>query len=261
MNFAAALSVVTGSRPNPRATRMVGVLLFFLLFVALCGLGGWQLSRAKEKHDRYQAFLERQNLPRVELSLLQDADSNSRNAVGRPVECRGEFLEKRFLLDNRVRGGRAGYEVIDLFRLINGSRVFVDRGWLPLAESRWELPDIPGVVGEVSLHGFLGEDPVVGIALNADSHQKEQVGVSTERVQRFDLRVAAADLNNADNVFPFLLYLQAGSPGALDVDWPAPGDGSAKHTAYAVQWFAMAGVLVFIGVGIWRRQRPSANQS
>jgi len=36
----------------------------------------------------------------------------------------------------------------------------------------------------------------------------------------------------------------------LAAEWPIVNQSPAKHIGYAIQWFAMAAVLVFIGV--WR---------
>jgi cytochrome oxidase assembly protein ShyY1 len=53
-----------------------------------------------------------------------------------------------------------------------------------------------------------------------------------------------------------VLYLDAGQPGALVIARIPPGDDSARHTAYAVQWFAMAAVLA--GIGVWNLRRARA---
>jgi cytochrome oxidase assembly protein ShyY1 len=51
-------------------------------------------------------------------------------------------------------------------------------------------------------------------------------------------------------VFPFEVRVDQRSPLALVAEWPIVNQSPAKHIGYAIQWFAMAAVLVFIGV--WR---------
>jgi cytochrome oxidase assembly protein ShyY1 len=80
----------------------------------------------------------------------------------------------------------------------------------------------------------------------------EQVGPGLWRVQRVEFD-ALGDRFGIDYL-PALVYLDAGEPGGYDRNWvlPAPDDG--KHTAYAVQWFSMAGVIVIIFLLSLRRR-------
>ena len=47
-----------------------------------------------------------------------------------------------------------------------------------------------------------------------------------------------------DRVFPFPVRIDAGEPGALQVDWQVVNMSPQTHQGYAVQWFAMAAVLL-----------------
>ena len=47
-----------------------------------------------------------------------------------------------------------------------------------------------------------------------------------------------------------LVRIDPDSPLALTAEWPVVNQSSSQHIGYAVQWFAMAGVLFLIGV--WR---------
>ena len=47
-----------------------------------------------------------------------------------PVQMSGRFLpDAYFLLDNQMRGGQVGYEVLDVLQLNSGGSVLVNRGW------------------------------------------------------------------------------------------------------------------------------------
>jgi len=49
-------------------------------------------------------------------------------------------------------------------------------------------------------------------------------------------------------VFPFEVRIQPDSPHALVAEWAVVNQSPSKHIGYAVQWFAMAAVLVIIGL-------------
>ena len=64
------------------------------------------------------------------------------------------------MLDNRIQGGRFGYEVVSLLALSSGEGVvLVNRGWIPGDPARLEMPDIPEVAGSVSLTGHVYVEP------------------------------------------------------------------------------------------------------
>ena len=48
--------------------------------------------------------------------------------------------------------------------------------------------------------------------------------------------------------YAYQLRLDRDSPGALQTGWPTVAVQPEKHTAYAVQWFTMAAVLVIMAI-------------
>ena len=242
------------ARPNLPWRRVVLFVLFATSCTFLASLGVWQLHRAETKRERYTEFSLRLGAPPVDLANLP-ADYRADDYRWRRVELRGEYRAPDVLLDNRVQQGRPGYEVITPLATPAGKLMLVDRGWTALGPSREALPAAPAPDGPVLLTGFLGEPPVTGVAINADAGRIEQLSPDMLRVQQIDSAALAPLLGQRPR--PGILYLDADAPGALAVDWTLPGDGSARHVAYAVQWFAMAIVLAGIGVWNWRRTRTS----
>ena len=49
-------------------------------------------------------------------------------------------------------------------------------------------------------------------------------------------------------VFPYQVRIQPSSPLALVAEWTVVNQSPSMHLGYAVQWFAMAAVLLLIGV-------------
>lgn len=228
-------------KPNWKVAAFVA--LFLPLFISL---GFWQLGRAEEKRDLLAAAEQRALQPPVALSALPEPEAY------RPVIIRGEFDPQRYwLVDNHVRQSRLGYEIISVFVLAaseaEGPReVLVNRGWLAGDPSRRALPVVASPSGELSLFGRLAADHGVGYVL------PEQQSDSWPRlVQRLDIAAVRAELG--EDLYPLSVALEPGQTGAFAVEQQLVNMPAQKHTAYAVQWFAMAVALALLF--IWQSLR------
>lgn len=235
--------------------RLILIVLFTLATAGLARLGFWQLERAEQKRERHNAYTLAASAPSLNLDNLDRNASDS--YLWRPTKMFGRFHDSHVLLDNRSLNGRIGYEVLSPFTTDGGRVVLVNRGWLPLTGSRAEVPALAVGDDDFSLAGYLADVPVVGIALNDEASRAEWLNPQTLRVQRVDIAGLAALLGH--DLWPLVLYLDPDQAGALTVDWQPPGDGSSRHTAYAVQWFAMAAVLASIGLWNLRRSISRSN--
>jgi surfeit locus 1 family protein len=215
----------------------------------LSALGFWQLDRARQKRELHALFTER--LARPPLDLLLHQAVPLADEAWRATRAYGSYGSPTFLLDNRIREGRVGYEVLSTFTLPDGQHILVDLGWLPAGATRHDLPRLDIPAHSQPLRGRLAPAPSTGIALGPPM-PPEQVGPGLWRVQRVEFD-ALGDRFGIDYL-PALVYLDAGEPGGYDRNWalPAPDDG--KHTAYAVQWFSMAGAIVIIFLLSLRRR-------
>jgi cytochrome oxidase assembly protein ShyY1 len=165
------------------------------------------------------------------------------------------------VLDNRVKNGRPGYEIlepmsIEGFEVAGQSQtVLVNRGWVPASLDRTQLPEVEPVIGEVQLRGFLYHNLRGGYRLD------DQITV----VLQWPSRVGWISVERAEELFgePFYEYqlrLDSDSIGALETGWVTVAVQPEKHTAYAVQWFVMAAVLLVMtliansNVGSWIKQ-------
>ena len=66
---------------------------------------------------------------------------------------------------------------------------------------------------------------------------------------------------SGETLLPWMARLRTGSDAALTLDWPALPMTSSKHTAYAVQWFALALALLALFVWAGLRPEPSENKN
>ena len=142
------------------------VLVALLLPLLLC-LGFWQLERAEEKRDLQGALAARQlEVPAV---IAELGDKGADALAFRAVMLEGKFSsEYTVMLDNRIRQGRPGYEILQLFEDHSGTAVLVNRGWVEAPLKRDEfaraLSDVPSLIGSRRLRGSVyvpAGDPVL----------------------------------------------------------------------------------------------------
>lgn len=216
-------------------------LLTVVMVPLMIGLGFWQLQRAEEKTALAASFEARQQQRPALIAALRDLAPES--LAYTPVEMRGSFLPGAyFLLDNQVRGGQFGYEVLGVLQLEgDDSAVLVNRGWVAGDASRQSLPVVPDVDGPVQITGHVYVAPGEPFLL---ADQQLDAGWP-KRIQAVEMDKLQAEIARVYNgaVFPFPVRIDAGERGALSADWQIVNMSPQKHQAYAVQWFAMAAVL------------------
>jgi surfeit locus 1 family protein len=204
-------------------------------------LGNWQARRAEAKRA-LGAELERSlKSPPIDLSNMIEVSS----LIHKRVLARGRFVaERTVLLDNKLRRGRPGYEVVMPLRLAGSeSNVLVNRGWIAALPSRDKLPDISTPSAEVT---------VVGIALERLPHAL-QAGASTGAVrQNVDIGAYAAETGL--KLAPIVIEQHSDADDGLVRDWPRPDLGIERHESYALQWYLFAGLaIVLLAVLSFRR--------
>lgn len=227
--------------------RKVSLLCICVLPILLL-LGNWQLQRAEEKREIATMLVNRQDAEAVPLAEL----AQEQDLAFRRVALIGEFDAKRaFLLDNRQRNRRVGYEVLLPFHEQSGQWLLLNLGWLPAGASRAELPSLPDVpTGSVAVEAQIyipSAEPIL-LAEQQLNSQFPQVILAVEMDK-------IADALNQD-LFPHELRILADEPGALHTDWPGINMRPEQHIGYAVQWFAMALALciwfIFANTNLWQ---------
>ncbi|MEM1112895.1 MAG: SURF1 family protein [Pseudomonadota bacterium] len=212
-------------------------LFTLLLLPALVSLGFWQLQRADEKTAIAAAFEERSRRAPVDVAAMTPEQAALPYL---PVQVRGRVdNERSFLLDNKLRAGRFGYEVLSPVQLEgSGGWVIVNRGWLAGDPARLSLPEIPSLTGVVNLSGQLYIAPGEAYLL---AEQALEPGWP-KRLQAMDAALIGEALGTS-LALPHPVRIDAGQTGALAADWQIINVSPEKHTGYAVQWFSMAAAL------------------
>ena len=237
------------------------VLLFTLVFLPLTlRLGFWQLERMAEKQAILEVHQQRAIAPPIMLALAGDGDRQYLN-----VSVSGYYDSKTtLLLDNHVRRGRPGYEVISVFRAEGLPAILVNRGWVEGSLDRAVLPVVPKVAGEQVLSGYLYRSPGQQLMLGDDLWRADK---PLQIVQNAAPEIAAERLG--EPVYDYTLRLDQLSAGALETGWQVVNVQPEKHRGYAVQWFVMSAVLLLLTVlansnlaAVWRSRRaPCSKES
>ena len=234
------------------------LLLSLCLFPLMIALGFWQLDRADEK----QRILNQYNANQQASPAGVEGLHSRTNLQYRSAWLEGELdAKRRIILDNRVANGKPGYEILEALNVAGMEQmILVNRGWVPASLDRNILPQIEAVEGQVKFRGVLYQS-LGGYRLDDGISQVAEwparVGwITAERAEELF----------AESFFPYQLRLDRDSPGALQTGWATVSVQPAKHTGYAVQWFAMALVLLVMTViansnlADWLQQRRKQGQ-
>lgn len=221
---------------NLKLRSLVPTIAAIIVVVVTSSLGAWQLRRADEREALAALQEATAGAPPIALGRepLADPDSLSLH----PLEARGSWrADKAVFLDNQVRRGRVGFDVIMPLQ-IQGTdmHVLVDRGWIPAGASREQLPAVISPAGQIE---------VVGIARQAKYRFKELGSVYREGRIWENITVDRFAEWSSLKLHPVFLQQTNDAADGLVRDWPKAGSGSDKNRGYALQWFAMTVLTVF----------------
>jgi cytochrome oxidase assembly protein ShyY1 len=232
-------------KPVLRRTLLWAVALVLCLAFVRAGL--WQAGRAVEKDallaDSARVLAERRPVPIAAAALAMPAW----------IAVDGAFEAIPALrLDNQRRGSEVGVQVYRLFRLDDGTRLWVDIGWRPLPADR-RVPEEPALPdARMRLEGLLVPPPSAGLALGPASSPLPDGG-------QLALRLEADVLGEAEGAIDAaVLRLDPALPlgHERDLDLLANTLSPDKHRGYALQWFGFAAGLLLLSLFLQFRRRP-----
>jgi surfeit locus 1 family protein len=196
---------------RPRAWAYAAAALGCVLFVML---GAWQTRRAEEK--------------RALGAHLQS------------VSVTGTFVPKfSVLLDNKLRHGKPGYEVVTPLRLTGSDlHVLVNRGWVQAPPTRDVLPEVRTPPGEVHIEGVA----ILRLPRLLTVEKNEQGKV------RQSLELSAFGAETGLRLQPRLIEQHSSAADGLLREWTRPDAGIEKHESYALQWYSLAALAVALAM-------------
>jgi surfeit locus 1 family protein len=196
---------------RPRAWALALAALACAAFIAL---GTWQTRRAQEK--------------RALGAQLQS------------VSVTGTFLSRySVLLDNKLRHGKAGYEVVTPLRLAGSDlHVLVNRGWVQAPPTRDVLPEVRTPFGEVRIEGIASAR--FPRLLDIEKSDRGKVR------QSVDLQAFSAETGL--RLEPRVIEQHSTTDDALLREWPRPDAGVERHESYALTWYSLAALAVIMAL-------------
>ncbi|MCC6533235.1 MAG: SURF1 family protein [Burkholderiales bacterium] len=211
-------------------------------------LGYWQLGRAQEKLQRFALLAQRASQPAIHIGAgAIDVALVER----RTVEARGAFEPRGMvLLDNRVRNGVAGFEVVMPLRLAGADmHVLVDRGWIAGTGDRRRLPEVRTPAGDVA---------VSGLALVPGRKLYELSAEAIEGIVWQNLTIERYRAHMPYPIQPVMIQQATELADGLVRSWQPSEREINVHRSYAFQWFALA-LLIACGYLFLSLRRVPAN--
>ncbi len=237
-------------------------LATILLLPMLLSLGFWQLERGDEKAELIARLEQRRLEP--PMSLLSALRLPSEDLADRQVVFTAAFDENNYvLLDNRLRDGRFGYEVVAFVSVGEASAgtmiAPLNLGWIEGDRSRMTIPSPQLPTGEYRVHGRIYQAAGDVFLLGDNPFPTQRPAV----VQQLTLARWQESMREhlGSSVFPFEVRVSPTDPTAFRAEWAVVNQTPAKHRGYAVQWFTMAAALglAFIfrssNLATWLRHR------
>jgi surfeit locus 1 family protein len=222
--------------------KVIPTLAYLCLLTVLLALGMWQLDRSEQKRVLLQ-LQEHSGATQI-LKLSATIEDKADALRYRQVEVSGRYdVAHQFLIDNQISGGKAGYFVLTPMVLTGEAKaVLVNRGWIPQNPDRTVLPDLQINNAETIISGRINNFPSVGIKL---AGAEIPTAAWPSVVQVVDSDVLAKKLGYS--LFQFQLELDKELPDGFKREWHASTVMlPEQHTAYAIQWFALALTLTIL---------------
>lgn len=251
-------SVETVSNPLVRPRWILIHLVLATLTATMVFLGFWQLHRLDQKQTTNQNVIARTAVPPIDVRDLLTSSATSpsisyEDLQWRVVTAQGQYLsEKSVTIINRSQDATAGYSPVTPFLLEDGSVVFVNRGFVPLAQS---IP-LPSS-GSVLLKGYLRTSQTRTFLGAVDSTDP-----TTIEFHRLDLNLLAQRMDQP--TLPMYIQLIEETP-ALTSTWPAPTQlpelTEGSHFSYAMQWWFFSLVSLTGWIVVSRRALRSRTMS
>ncbi|MCI0653239.1 MAG: SURF1 family protein [Methylococcaceae bacterium] len=203
-------------------------------------LGFWQLDRAKQKRQNQQIIEARLSAKPLAFEELPQSPSEPLNF--QRVSLYGNYLsEQSIFLVDKFYARQRGYEVLTPFKLKSTNQiVLVSRGWTALGPDPEKLPELDAPNEELHLSGAIhipaGRSFFIDQPIQNEGWPLRLNHLSMDHIGRLF----------AVPVFPYVVHLDEAMPGLLHHYPPAVDMHAERSTSYAIQWFAMA-ILVLLG--------------
>lgn len=217
------------------------MIVLATVFIALfTRLGFWQIQRADEKAKMLAA----EEARAIQEPILWNETKPLPLQYER-INVEGVYLKQVFLLDNQHHQHQFGYDVLSPLLLTDGTVLMVDRGWVPGDNSRQTFPDIQIPQGSAKIQGS-SYFPSKNQWLLGEGMEEKAHGVKI--IEALDTKLLSQILQK--KVYPFIIRMDKQDAYGFVREWAIVSMPPQRHLAYALQWFAMAFVILIIFVAL-----------
>ena len=247
--------------PAPRLG--VGFWAFIVLMLALTllwiALGLWQVQRLQWKEGLIAEVNARLTQPPYDLPALDAWTTLDPDRYDfHPARLAGQYAPSGTVLvftgldAPKGKYSGPGYWVMTPFEPDGGGVVFVNRGFVPQSSATAFLDENTVPKGHISLTGNMIAAEAAGPFTPAPDRPNHVDWV------RDPARLAALD-GISGPIFPMLIDLPAGPPGALPQGGETVVDFPNNHLGYAFTWFGLAVLTpALLAYWVWRQLKPKA---
>ena len=153
-------------------------------------------------------------------------------------------------MDNKTLNGKAGYVVFSPFTLADSKKILVSRGWIESAQ-RNSLPELSLPETKLKLDGMIRPFFKKIFVLEENAKQIANNFI----IQGLDKELIE-DLSGY-KFLPYVFELSALSNLSLEPIWRPTSLKSTRHFGYAIQWFALALVVLFGAYYLFRKKQST----
>ena len=209
------------------ASKLLILLCVILLFIFLVRLGFWQLDRAEQKTQ----LLAQWDKPAITVQLPLNEKVVD---FYQKVTVKGKIQSSEYyLLDNKIRDGKVGYEVLVVLTVQKNQTLLINLGWVIANTDRNILPVIKLPSTALQLSGWF-KKVEKAFQLKADAWPQSW----PKRIQQIDFtkikKVKGETFSNT------VLLVENPLIAGLKTQWQPINMSVEKHIGYAIQWFLMA---------------------
>jgi len=238
--------------------KLLSSIIFLSCISLFVSLGFWQLERASEKEHIVNLYNKRQLLKADKIFIIAKGDIKEK--YYRNYKIKGRYINKNFLIDNKIKNKIPGFNVITPFQIESSKElVLVDRGWIPLEGKRENI---------VKNYEYLNHERIDTLVqeINGYIYPREKsytIGkIATNTT--WPILIQAIDFDEIKNfineenllISDVVFRLSANNNFGFKREWEIISMDSNKHMGYAFQWFSMAiALFVLVLIFIMRKKK------
>ena len=230
------------ARKGIRPAAIAVMVMTIILTGCLLALGTWQVNRLVWKRDLVARVEERAHAAPVEAPTVSEwpALTDPTQYEYRRVKITGTFRHQDEVQVYTVTDLGPGYWVLTPLERQDGTRVIINRGFVPTDKRAPETRADGEVAGTVEIVGLMRAPETGGLFLRTNDPQNDRW---------YSRNIAQiTDVKKIENAAPFYIDADAtANPGGFPVGGKTMLSFPNNHLSYAITWYILAGMVAAAG--------------